>query len=56
MSDNEENFLGFDEDTVDLPLPEVLKTSKNKDLLSYRGFVYYSNRKPVSIYLFFATC
>lgn len=58
MSDEESDFLGFDDEENEedddteneSPLPEILKTSKNKDMLSYQGFLFYENRKPVSIF------
>lgn len=45
--DEEEDFSGFDETELALPTPEVLKSTKNKDILAYKGFVFYQNRKPV---------
>ncbi|EAT32996.1 AAEL014751-PA [Aedes aegypti] len=50
MSDTESETsvsLECDDSRDDEICPEILKTSKGKDLLTYEGFIYYANRKPI---------
>lgn len=56
MSDTESETsvsLECDDSRDDEICPEILKTSKGKDLLTYEGFIYYANRKPVSLIMFY---
>lgn len=47
--EDEEDFLGFSEEELkkDKREPEILKSSKDKDVLALRGYIYYLNRKMV---------
>nr|XP_029729538.1 uncharacterized protein LOC115266955 [Aedes albopictus] len=46
-SHTKDNILEYDDSRSDEQSPEILRTSKGKDLLTYEGFTYFANKRPV---------
>lgn len=50
-SDSDSDFYGVDAAEAENDVPKVLKSSRGKDCLAFKGFLFYSNRTPVSFFL-----